>query len=307
MMVNFKGKKDLNLFIILGILVSGLVISDNYLSKKFNFALLIETYQKGTGSYLRPYISEREQIRELREFIKKHPHTPEVINKYIKLGKIFEKIESRRYVYWTYQSAIRAEGDNPEIIKIYLLLIELVKDKKRTLFKVYKDVTERFPDDKCLVNVYREYAQMLEKRKQKEEALKFYEIAAKYASRKEQLNILKKSTTAYLASGDNQKALEVYNKILKNFPDMNGKHIIDVSLLKAHILFSLKKYNKAIIVTSDGDFYSLVKYLYKNKKLKCVMSPYVKTCSVLLKKTAKERIVFMNNLTKKLEYKGKHR
>jgi len=33
------------------------------------------------------------------------------------------------------------------------------------------------------------------------------------------------------------------------------------------------------------------------------MSPYVKTCSVLLKKSAKEKIVFMNNLRKKLEYK----
>lgn len=33
------------------------------------------------------------------------------------------------------------------------------------------------------------------------------------------------------------------------------------------------------------------------------MSPYVKTCSTLLKKEAKERIVFMDNLQKKLEYK----
>ncbi len=72
-------------------------------------------------------------------------------------------------------------------------------------------------------------------------------------------------------------------------------------------MIDYKKYKKAIIVTSDGDFYSLVKYLYKNNKLKCVMSPYVKTCSVLLKKTAKEKIVFMSNLRKKLEYKEKHR
>jgi len=33
------------------------------------------------------------------------------------------------------------------------------------------------------------------------------------------------------------------------------------------------------------------------------MSPYIKTCSVLLKKTAKEKIIFMDNLRKKLEYK----
>ena len=61
--------------------------------------------------------------------------------------------------------------------------------------------------------------------------------------------------------------------------------------------------NKAIIVTSDGDFYSLVKYLYQNNKLCCVMSPYVKTCSTLLKKEAKEKLIFMDNLRKKLEYK----
>jgi len=90
-------------------------------------------------------------------------------------------------------------------------------------------------------------------------------------------------------------------------PDINGevKGNIDADLvLQAMIDYS--KYDKAIIVTSDGDFYSLVKYLYKNKKLRCVMSPYIKTCSVLLKKTAKEKIVFMDNLRKKLEYKRKN-
>jgi len=70
-------------------------------------------------------------------------------------------------------------------------------------------------------------------------------------------------------------------------------------------MIDYKKYDKALIISSDGDFYSLVKYLYKHDKLKCVMSPYIKTCSVLLKKTAKEKIIFMNNLKKKLEYKKK--
>src|SRR3989344_5086926 len=67
----------------------------------------------------------------------------------------------------------------------------------------------------------------------------------------------------------------------------------------------LRNYNKALIITSDGDFYSLVKYLYEQDKLLKVLSPYIKTCSALLKKTAKEKIVFMDNLRKKLEYKRK--
>lgn len=91
-------------------------------------------------------------------------------------------------------------------------------------------------------------------------------------------------------------------------PDKDGKikGNIDADLV-LQAMIDYNKYEKAVIVTSDGDFYSLVKYLYKNNKLECVMSPYVKTCSVLLKKTAKERIVFMENLRKKLEYKEKHR
>lgn len=32
--------------------------------------------------------------------------------------------------------------------------------------------------------------------------------------------------------------------------------------------------------------------------------PYVKTCSSLLKKSAKEKIIFMDNLKEKLEYRG---
>ena len=79
---------------------------------------------------------------------------------------------------------------------------------------------------------------------------------------------------------------------------------IDADLV-LQAMIDYKKYDKALIVSSDGDFYSLVKYFYKNKKLKCVISPYIKTCSVLLKKTAKEKIIFMDNLRKKLEYKKK--
>ena len=74
---------------------------------------------------------------------------------------------------------------------------------------------------------------------------------------------------------------------------------IDADLV-LQAMIDFPNYDQAIIVSSDGDFYSLVKYLYKSDKLRFVMSPYIKTCSTLLKKEAKERIVFMNNLQKKL-------
>lgn len=91
-------------------------------------------------------------------------------------------------------------------------------------------------------------------------------------------------------------------------PDKDGKHKgnVDADLVvQALVDFYEKKFEQAIIVTSDGDFYSLVRFLYKHNRLRCVMSPYIATCSMLLKKTAKERIVFMDNLRDKLEYKKK--
>lgn len=91
-------------------------------------------------------------------------------------------------------------------------------------------------------------------------------------------------------------------------PDKDGKHKGNVDadiVLQAVIDCYEKKFDQALIVTSDGDFYSLVKFLYKNGRLLHVMSPYIKTCSSLLKKTARERIIFMDNLREKLEYKAK--
>ena len=59
-------------------------------------------------------------------------------------------------------------------------------------------------------------------------------------------------------------------------------------------------FSKAVIVTSDGDFYSLIRHLYEIDKLAMVLSPYVKTCSKLLKQEAKEKINYMDNLQHKI-------
>ena len=88
--------------------------------------------------------------------------------------------------------------------------------------------------------------------------------------------------------------------------DKEPKGNIDADLvLRAMIDFHENKFDKAIIITSDGDFYSLVDYFYSNSKLKDVISPCLKTCSSLLKKTAKEKLMFLDNLREKLEYKRK--
>lgn len=88
-------------------------------------------------------------------------------------------------------------------------------------------------------------------------------------------------------------------------PNGNGgvKGNVDADLVLQAML-DFNEYKKAIIVSSDGDFYSLVRHLNQQYKLKVVLNPYVKTCSTLLNKSAKDKIVFMDNLQTKFS-KGK--
>lgn len=84
--------------------------------------------------------------------------------------------------------------------------------------------------------------------------------------------------------------------------DGKAKGNVDADLV-LQAMIDLPEYDKAVIVTSDGDFYCLVRYLYNKGKLCVVLSPNREKCSALLKKTAKERLFFMNNLRGKLAYK----
>jgi len=120
---------------------------------------------------------------------------------------------------------------------------------------------------------------------------------------------------AYLFIGylpENQdlyRSLQEYGYLLVFKPVMKNKNgevkgNMDAELvLQAMIDFN--EYDRAIIVTSDGDFYCLVNYLYGKNKLAVVLSPNYEKCSILLKKATREKIFFMDNLREKLEYKRK--
>ncbi|MBI3231643.1 MAG: NYN domain-containing protein [Candidatus Doudnabacteria bacterium] len=124
--------------------------------------------------------------------------------------------------------------------------------------------------------------------------------------------------TAYLFIGFIPEQQELYSSLQKDgyilkfkpvLPNKDGSHKGNVDadmVLQIAIDFYEKHFDRAIIVSSDGDFYSAVKFLYEKQKLQTVISPHFKTCSILLKRTAKERIVFIDNLRKKLEYKKKN-
>lgn len=105
---------------------------------------------------------------------------------------------------------------------------------------------------------------------------------------------------------DNLQEAGFILKFKPTIPDADGKikGNIDADLVLRASL-ELDEYDKAVIVSSDGDFYSLVQYLYDRNKLEIVLSPNIEHCSNLLKQTAKEKIWFMNELRDKLEYKKK--
>lgn len=68
-------------------------------------------------------------------------------------------------------------------------------------------------------------------------------------------------------------------------------------------MIDLEKYERAVIVTGDGDFGCLVKHLSKKAKLECVLAPNRPKCSHLLKEAAGNQIRFVDELKQRLEYK----
>jgi len=93
----------------------------------------------------------------------------------------------------------------------------------------------------------------------------------------------------------------IFRPILeKDGKPIKGNCDVDLAL---HLLINLNNYYKAVIITGDGDFCMLVKYLRENDKLVKVLAPSHNNCSVLLRKAAASDISFMDDLKNKLVHK----
>lgn len=68
------------------------------------------------------------------------------------------------------------------------------------------------------------------------------------------------------------------------------------------VMIERDKFDKAVLVTGDGDFYCLIKYLYEKDKLKTVVIPNREKFCALIKKSARTLLIFMNDLRNKVEY-----
>ena len=99
-------------------------------------------------------------------------------------------------------------------------------------------------------------------------------------------------------------SLQKYGYILIFKPSLilpNGKVKGNVdSELVLHTMIEYNNYDKAIIVSGDGDFYCLIEHLKKTNKLKRLIIPNKNKYSSLLKKFMTD-VSFMNDLNKKLQ------
>ena len=117
-------------------------------------------------------------------------------------------------------------------------------------------------------------------------------------------------TNAYLFIGflpehnDRYDELQKAGFILKFKPVLpNGtdgvKGNVDADLV-LQAMIDYAEYDQAVLVSSDGDFYSLARYLYDRKKLAAVLSPHRQKCSALLRKSAKDKMAYLDTLKHKL-------
>lgn len=88
-----------------------------------------------------------------------------------------------------------------------------------------------------------------------------------------------------------------------NLPDGTVKGNVDSEMV-LHAMIEYNNYDKAVIVTSDGDFYCLVDYLKTHNKLEKLVIPYSRRYSSLLQKFHNDTL-FMDGLRNVLRYKSR--
>jgi len=97
----------------------------------------------------------------------------------------------------------------------------------------------------------------------------------------------------------------IFKPTLK-YKDGSMKGNVDAELV-LHSMIEYTNYNKAVIVTGDGDFHCLVEYLVDQNKLKQVLIPNEFRYSALLKKinkTNEKYFSFISQMRKKFEYEN---
>ncbi len=114
-----------------------------------------------------------------------------------------------------------------------------------------------------------------------------------------------KSEKVILFFGYNNKNKKLYQE-LENIgyelvfrPMYNGKANVDNDIV-LHAVDRLNKYDAFILISNDGDFYNLIKYLKEKNKFRNIVSPARITCSKLLRKISDNKIIFADDILIKI-------
>jgi uncharacterized LabA/DUF88 family protein len=85
--------------------------------------------------------------------------------------------------------------------------------------------------------------------------------------------------------------------------DINGDYKANVDAeLVLQAMIDINNYDGAVVVTSDGDFACLIKFLNNNGKLERLLAASKGGCSKYLRMAAGSKVDYMDNLKAKLEY-----
>ena len=121
-----------------------------------------------------------------------------------------------------------------------------------------------------------------------------------------------KVETAYLFIGYIKGNTRLYEELQKagficiwkptlEYKDGTVKGNCDAELV-LHTMIHFKNFEKAVIVTGDGDFYCLVEYLIQQNKLAALLVPNQKRYSALLKlKNIRQHTRYINDLKAKIK------
>jgi uncharacterized LabA/DUF88 family protein len=89
----------------------------------------------------------------------------------------------------------------------------------------------------------------------------------------------------------------VFKEIDLASPQHKGDIDVDLTLQAATTTAS---YDRAVLMTSDGDFAPLVRYLIGKKQFAMVVSPHPRTCSRFLKKASRGQITYLSDVRSKV-------
>lgn len=105
-----------------------------------------------------------------------------------------------------------------------------------------------------------------------------------------------------------KRTMEITSTEHKGTPQEDEKTVVKGNIDADLVLYAMKEipnYDKAIIVSGDGDFYGLIEYLAEQKKLLHVLTPNRQYSSLL--KEFDEYIVRIDQLRGQLAYRDRRR